>query len=323
MRKVTLITNKGSKGSFRYQHIKWILLHLQYQVDVIDNDYFQLHKEIDQELLVRNPSLLDQENNLIQGEKAIITWAVLDSTKNLDNSQAPSKERTLLGYSTADVLQVESLFEILTEIERFAYDCILYTNLDISFPIPKQSNFTPNKSQKGNYFFNKYFKPRCYLKIESLKNFLGPKKYLVGYLTIADFKLANIIELFGKMSSKYCLVNPFGNFHCQDYQNLGMKTPRDQEDMELIQQIRNEFYGIEDDNISLLSKRELINRDQDDYYIKDPFQNLRMVRGRIKSLSTLADYFQEHNILEKQWVSEKDIDKMADLGRYVSNNFQL
>jgi glutathione S-transferase len=102
----------------------------------------------------------------------------------------------------------------------------------------KKNELKPSIQQLGNYYFNKYYKSRCYRKIESLKNFLGPKEYLVGYLTIADFKLANVIDLFGKMCSRFCLVNPFGDFHSLEYKHLGLKShPDDKEHEEVLRYI--------------------------------------------------------------------------------------
>jgi len=223
---VQLITSKECN---RYQHVKWILAYLKYTVQIVDSAGYQSNNS-----KIRNPSMIDPENgNIIQGENAIMTWAVLDATKNADNKNVPSEDRTLLGYCTADVLQIESLLEILTEIQRFAYDVIQYSNMEMRIPMGGSDSsmmHTPTITQKGNYYFNRYFKIRCLRKIESLKNFLGPKQFLVGYLTIADFKLTNVIDLFGKMSARFCLVNPFGNFHAKEYGHLGIKSNSDKQE---------------------------------------------------------------------------------------------
>ena len=114
MAKLQLITSKKSN---RYQHIKWLLSYLNYSVEVIDTTQFSKHRLSNPGQKIKNPTLIDPETDkLVQGENAIMTYAVLKATENTDNSKAPSKERTLLGYSCADVLQIESLLEILTEI---------------------------------------------------------------------------------------------------------------------------------------------------------------------------------------------------------------
>ena len=147
MRKVTLVTSKKSN---RYQHIKWLLQHLKFQVEHVETGYLNKHKIQEGNGKTRNPTLIDSFNNIIQGENAILTWAVLEATKNADNQSVPSKERTLLGYSTADVLQVESLLEILTEIQRFAYDCILYSTKDVKIPIATERTLNAKTGDLDN-----------------------------------------------------------------------------------------------------------------------------------------------------------------------------
>lgn len=56
---------------------------------------------------------------------------------------------SLLGYSTADVFQVESLLELMNEIERFAFDCVLYSQLDISY-LPEDITEAEKDENMGN-----------------------------------------------------------------------------------------------------------------------------------------------------------------------------
>ena len=139
MKKVQLITSKDSN---RFQHVKWLLNYLEREVEIINYSQLKGLKSENQE--VRNPTLVDHiSKEVIQGENAIMTYIVLEATKDVNNKTVPSKERTLLGYKTADVLQIESLLEILTEIQRFALDCIIFSNLKINVEISEPYNLSP------------------------------------------------------------------------------------------------------------------------------------------------------------------------------------
>ena len=156
-----------------------------------------------------------------------------------------------------------------------------------------------------------------------MKNFLGPKKFLVGYLTIADFKLAHVVDLFGKMASRFCIVNPFGDFHSKEYAHLGLKTRKDSKEHEdLLKLIGRDFFGIEDD-YSLKSKRELATPNKEEFYAEDPFENLRLVRRKVKGLTSVQTYLQGNNQAENGWVDEVELETMADLGRYVAKEFVM
>ena len=63
---------------------------------------------------------------------------------------------------------------------------------------------------KGN--FVKTAKQKIGYKLATIQSFLGSRKFLMGYLTLADFELAHVIELFQWLCDKTCTENPFTYF---------------------------------------------------------------------------------------------------------------
>jgi hypothetical protein len=45
--------------------------------------------------------------------------------------------------------------------------------------------------------------------VSTLSIYLGNKKYLINHLTICDFELAHVIELYGWLSNQTGVSNPF------------------------------------------------------------------------------------------------------------------
>ena len=318
MAKLKLITSQKSN---RYQYIKWLLAYLGCDFEVTNDA--SVSSAATNGTSLANPSLLTEDNTVISGEDAIVAYLALTASESLSEDPYKSSSLSLLGYSTKDVFQVESLLELMSEIQRFAYDCILYSQLDISY-LPEDltefekvaaqggtknsknfKNFVNTHSlkateaQKGHFYFNRYYQIRCHAKIDSLRCFIGPKNFLVGYLTVADFKLAGIVDLFGKICSKYRVLNPFGNFNQLEYAHLykqGMPVEKStQDDPEV------EF-----------------KLDSEKYTKEDPFENLRICRENLKLIPPIQKYIKGNKKIEESWIDEAELLLMADLGRHVS-----
>jgi hypothetical protein len=77
--------------SNRYQHIKWILSYLKFNFNVRSLDQIEKHRLQNASMKIKNPTLYHPDSQkLIQGENAILTWAVLEATKNSNNQNVPS-----------------------------------------------------------------------------------------------------------------------------------------------------------------------------------------------------------------------------------------
>lgn len=97
----------------------------------------------------------------------------------------------LLGKGLEDSIKVRALQSSIDEIRIFVYEAIKLTKEDL---------------QES---YDEYWQGRLRKHIDSLSAFLGNKKFLMGYVTVADFELVHMIELCDWLSNLSGLDDPF------------------------------------------------------------------------------------------------------------------
>ena len=102
--------------------------------------------------------------------------------------------RDLLGKTGHDVIHHRSIQEYIDDIREFGLA------------------LTGNSKREILKFFEESAKNKIGFKLQSLKKFMGKRKYLMGYLTLADFELAHCVELFDWICGSCGVKNPFDYF---------------------------------------------------------------------------------------------------------------
>jgi hypothetical protein len=97
----------------------------------------------------------------------------------------------LLGKSLDDAIEIRGLQNAIDDLRSFAWEC--------------------TKMSKANLkrIYADEFSSRLTKTVSTLGVYLGNKKYLVDHLSVVDFELAHVIELYGWLSNTTGVANPF------------------------------------------------------------------------------------------------------------------
>lgn len=105
-----------------------------------------------------------------------------------------SGRRDLLGKNGHDVIHHRTLQEIIDEIREYTLSMLKHSKDEL------KKDFQNRTKAKIGY------------KLQALKKFLGPRDWLMGYLTLADFELAYLVDLCEWIAYTAEIEDPFIHF---------------------------------------------------------------------------------------------------------------
>lgn len=168
-------------------HIRWLLHYLEKELGGYTEWYPKSAEEWTsrkQELSHLNPLVtlpyLKSAETVVTRPQAIMMAICMKANRN-----------DLLGKSLDDAINIRAVQNCVDDLRSFAWECTLMTkeNLKRIYADKFSSGLTKTVSTLGVY--------------------LGNKKYLVSHLSVVDFELAHVIELYGWLSNMTGVSNPF------------------------------------------------------------------------------------------------------------------
>lgn len=97
----------------------------------------------------------------------------------------------LLGKSADDAIEIRALQNSVDDLRSFAWECVRMNKADLK------------------RVYNHEFSSKLTKTVTTLGVYLGNKKYLVDHLSVVDFELAHVIELYGWLANTTGINNPF------------------------------------------------------------------------------------------------------------------
>lgn len=97
----------------------------------------------------------------------------------------------LLGKDEDDCIEIRALQNAVDDLRSFAWECTKMSKTVLKAVYPDE------------------FSSRLTKTVSTLSVYLGNKKYLTGHLSVVDFELAHVIELYGWLSNVTGVSNPF------------------------------------------------------------------------------------------------------------------
>ena len=179
---------------FGYWKIKGRCHHIRYLIAYLKAKYIEFNprsaeewKQSKKKLKKYNPFInlpYCTDGNFVVSEAQAVSLAII----------MRAGRRELLGKTGYDVIHHRTLQEYIHDIREFALGLVEHTKDEI-------------KAQ-----FEEYAKAKIGFKLQALKKFMGERKFLLGYLTLADFELCYVIEFLDWVCRRCGVRNPFVHF---------------------------------------------------------------------------------------------------------------